>query len=128
MPATYRYVLSIQLVVQRVLRISQIKHNNRVRLGTTTVRKLAAEVDAAVKAEAAVIVNVDVQGVEVGRGVDEADLAGLHEVVGDSDVLLVGGYLDVVRADGGLVLVRVVEALDVVEVADVQGGDVVGGC
>lgn len=99
-----------------------------MRLGTATVRKLAAEVDAAVKAEAAVIVNVDVQGVEVGRGVDEADLAGLHEVVGDSDVLLVGGYLDVVRADGGLVLVRVVEALDVVEVADVQGGDVVGGC
>lgn len=90
-----------------------------MRLGTTTVRKLAAEVDAAVKAEAAVIVNVDVQGVEVGRGVDEADLAGLHEVVRDSDVLLVRGYLDVVRADGGLVLVRVVEALDVVEVADV---------
>ena len=90
-----------------------------MRLGTATVRKLAAEVDAAVKAEAAVIVNVDVQGVEVGRGVDEADLAGLHEVVGDSDVLLVGGHLDVMRADGGLVLVRVVEALDVVEVADV---------
>lgn len=98
-----------------------------MRLGTTTVRKLAAEVDAAVEAQAAVVFNVDVQGVEVGRGVDEADLAGLHEVVGDSDVLLVGGHLDVVGADGGLVLIGVVEALDVVEVADVQGRDVVGG-
>lgn len=98
-----------------------------MRLGTTTVGKLAAEVDAAVEAQAAVVEDVDVQRVEISRGVDEADLAGLHEVVGDGDVLLVGGDLDVVRADGGLVLVGVIEALDVVEVADVEGGDVVGG-
>jgi hypothetical protein len=32
-----------------------------------------------------------------------------------------------VGTDGGLDLVRVVEALDVVEVADVKGGDVVCG-
>jgi hypothetical protein len=43
-------------------------------------------------------------------------------------VLLVGRDLDVVRADGRLVLVRVVETLDVVQVADVEGCDVVGCC
>jgi hypothetical protein len=43
-------------------------------------------------------------------------------------VLLVRRDLDVVRADGRLVLVRVVEALDVVQVADVERCDVVGGC
>jgi hypothetical protein len=42
-------------------------------------------------------------------------------------VALVRRDLDVVRADGRLDLVWVVEPLDVVEVADVEGCDVVGG-
>ncbi len=90
-----------------------------MRLRPTPVRKLPAEVDRAVEAQAAVIVDVDIQRLEVGRGVDQADLAGLDEIVGDKQVALVGRDLDVVRADGRLVLVRVVEALDVVQVADV---------
>lgn len=40
---------------------------------------------------------------------------------------LVGSDLDVVRADGRLVLVGVVQTLDVLQVADVEGGNVVGG-
>lgn len=40
-------------------------------------------------------------------------------------MLLVRGELEVVRPDGGLHLVRVVEALDVGKVADVQRRDVV---
>jgi hypothetical protein len=42
-------------------------------------------------------------------------------------VLLVGSDLDVVGSDGGLILIGVVEALDVVEVGDIEGSNVVGG-
>jgi len=41
-------------------------------------------------------------------------------------VLLVGRHLEVVGADGRLNLIRVVEPLDVVEIADVERGNVVG--
>jgi len=98
-----------------------------VRLAAAAVGELAAEVDGAVEAQAAVVEDVDVQRLEVGGGVDDADRARLHKVVGHEQVLLVGRDLDVVRADGRLVLVGVVETLDVVQVADVEGGNVVGG-
>lgn len=119
--------MSTNLVVQRLRGISQIEHDARVGLGATAVGKLLAKVDGPVEVQAAVIEDVDVQRLEVGRRVDDADLARLHKVVGDEEVLLVGGDLDVVRANGRLVLVGVVQALDVVQVADVEGGDVVGG-
>ena len=115
------------LVVYRVLRISEIKHNSRMRLRPTTVRKLLSEVDRPVKAERAVLIDINVQRLEVGWSVDDANVAGLHEVIGDDDVLLVGSDLDVVRSDSRLVFIGVVEALDVVQVGDVEGGDVVGG-
>lgn len=95
-------------------------------LGTTTALVEVGEVDSAVEAQGTVLLDVDVQGLEVGGGVDDADLAGLDEVVGDDKVLLVGGDLEVVGTDGGLDGVGVVETLDVVEIRDVKGGDVVG--
>lgn len=114
------------LVVLGVLGVAQVKHDRRVRLGATAVGKLAREVDAAVEAEAAVVEDVNVQGLEVGGRVDDANVARLHKVVGHDQVLLVRGELEVVRPDGGLHLVRVVEPLDVAQVADVQRRDVVG--
>ena len=42
-------------------------------------------------------------------------------------MLLVGSDLDVVRPDGRLIFIGVVEALDVVQVGDIEGSDVVGG-
>jgi len=98
-----------------------------MRLRPTTVRKLLSEVDRPVKAERAVLIDINVQRLEVGWSVDDANVAGLHEVIGDDDVLLVGSDLDVVRSDSRLVFIGVVEALDVVQVGDVEGGDVVGG-
>lgn len=97
-----------------------------MRLCAATVRERAGEIDRAVEIERAVGVDVDVKGFEVSRGVDETDVAGLHKVVGDHNVFLVRSDFDVVRADGGLEFVGVVEALDVVEVGDVQRGNVVG--
>jgi hypothetical protein len=114
------------LVVKGVLGVSQIEDNARVGLGTAAVGKLLAEIDRAVEVQAAVLVEINVQSLEVGGGVDDANFARLHKVVGDEEVALVGADLDVVRADGRLDLIGVVETLDVVQVADVEGGDVVG--
>lgn len=115
------------LVVKRVLRISQIKDDTGVRLSTTTVGELLVKVDSPVEAQATIIVDVDVQRLEISRRVDDTNLASLNEVVGDHEVLLVRSNLDVVRSGGRLILIRVVQTLDVVQVADVEGGDVVGG-
>lgn len=94
---------------------------------TPPVAVLLLKVDAAVEAERARGQDVDPLRAEVGGRVDDGDVAGLEEVVCDEQVLLVGRDLDVVRADDALRGVGVVEALDVREVADVQGRDVVGG-
>ena len=116
-----------RLVVDRLLGVSEVENDSGVRLRATAVGKLLGEVDGAVEAERAIIVNVNVQRLEVSRSVDDANVAGLHEVVGDDDVLLVGSDLDVVGPNGGLILIRVVEALDVVRVGDIEGSNVVGG-
>ena len=52
-------------------------------------------------------------------------IASLHEVAGNQKILLVGRDLDVVWSNDGLSLLRVVEALDVVQVGDIQSSDVV---
>lgn len=94
----------------------------------TTVGERAGEIDRAVETERAVGFDVDVKGFEVSRGVDETDVAGLHKVVGHDNVFLVRSDFDVVGADGGLELIGVIKALDVVEVGDVERGDVVARC
>lgn len=88
-------------------------------LRATPLRKLFIEVNRPVEAQATIIIQVDVQCLEISWSVDQSDLAGLHEVIRDDDMLLVRCHLDIVRADSGLILVRVIETLDVVEVADV---------
>jgi hypothetical protein len=115
------------LVVDRVLRISEVEDDRRVRLRATTVGELPSKIDGAVEPERAIIVDVNVQRLEVGGSVDDTDVTGLHEVIGDDDVLLVGSDLDVVGSDGGLILIGVVETLGVVQVGDIEGGNVVGG-
>lgn len=109
-------------------RIRQIKDDRRVGLCATTVGVRAGKIDRAAEMERAVRIYVDIKRFEIGRGVDEADVAGLHKVVGDDNVFLIGGDFDVVGADGGLDFIGIIKALDVVEVGDVERGDVVGRC
>ena len=61
-----------------------------MRLRTSTVFILALEIYAAVEAQRPILENVNVQPLEVSRGVDDADVTGLHEIVRHDDVLLVG--------------------------------------
>lgn len=90
-----------------------------MRLSTTTIGELLGEVNRAVEGKATVLLEVDVERLEVSRGVDDTDVASLDEVVGDDQVLLVGSDLQIVRSDSRLVLIGVIQTLDVVEVADV---------
>lgn len=84
-----------------------------MRLTSSTVGKLLVEIDRAVEAQATVIVEVDVESVEIGGGVDQTDITGLNEVIRGEEVLLVGADLHVVGSNGRLFLIWVVEALDV---------------
>ena len=120
-----RPALSISLDPLGVVRIRKVKDGRGVRLGTTSVLEVIGKVDGPVEAQAAVIQNVDVQGLEIGGGVDQSNVAGLQEVVGDDDVLLIRCDLDEVRADRRLVHVRIIQTLRVAGVGDVEGGDVV---
>lgn len=61
-------------VVLRVLGVSQIKDDRRMRLATTPVRKLIRELDGAVEAEAPVVEDIDPVSLEVRGGVDDGDL------------------------------------------------------
>lgn len=115
------------LVVERLLRVSEIKDHTGVRLSSTTVGELLAEVNGAVEGKASILLEINVKRLEVSRGVDDTNLASLDEVIGDNQVLLVGSDLDVVGSDGGLVLIRVIKTLDVAQVTDIQGSNVVGG-
>ena len=99
-----------------------------MRLRTAPISIRSRKVNAPIKVQRPIRVDIDIQRLEVSGGVDKADLAGLHEIVRDDNVLLVRSDLDVVRTDGGLNGVWIVEALGVVEVGDVERGDVVSGC
>lgn len=116
------------LVVVRVVRISQIEDNSRVRPAAATLRELSQEVDAAVEAQAAIFKDVNPLRLEVRRSVNNADIPSLDEVVGDKQVLLIRADLDVVRTDNALLAIGVIEALNVVEIRDIESGDVVADC
>lgn len=97
-----------------------------MRLSTTAILELLAEINRPVEVQAAIVVEVDIQCLEVSRRVDNSNVSGLDKVVGDDKMPLVRRDLDIVRANGGLVLVWVIQALDVVQVANVEGSNVVG--
>lgn len=69
-----------------------------MRPGPAALGEILVEVNRPVEAQAAVLENIDVQGLHVSRGIHEGDVPGLDEVVGDQQVLLIGGEFDVVRS------------------------------
>jgi hypothetical protein len=111
-------------------RICQIKHNAGVRLGSTTIinstpGELLLEVNTAIEMQTSIRVDINIECAVISGCVDESDIAGLNKVICDDDVFLVRGDFDVVRSDCGLGHRGVIETLDVIEVTDVKGCDVV---
>ena len=85
-------------------------------LGAAPVLELFGEVDAATEVQGAIVVDVDIQRFEVGRSVDQSNVAGLEEVVCDNYMLLIWGDLDVVRANCRLIFIRIVKTLDIAQI------------
>jgi len=114
------------LVINRILRIRQVKNDTRMRPRTTPAAcKDLLKVNRSVEVERAILVNIDPVSLVVTRCIQHRDIARLHKVARDQNVLPVGRDLEVVRADDGLGGIRVVETLDVLEVGDIEGGHVV---
>lgn len=97
-----------------------------MRLSSTTIGELLVEIDGPVERKTSIILKINVKCLEVSWGIDNPNITSLDKVIGDNQVLMIGGNLDVVGSDSGLVLVGVIETLDVTQVTDVQSGDVVG--
>lgn len=93
--------------------VGQIEHDGRMRLSSSAIGIRPSEINRAIKVQGTVRVDVNIERLEVCRGIDQANLPRLHKVVGDDNVLLVRSDFDVMRANGRLGLVRVVEALGV---------------
>jgi hypothetical protein len=96
-----------------------------MRLRTPTILKLLAKVNSSVERETAILIQINIQRLEVSRSIDNTDLASLDKVICDYQVLLVRRDLDIVRPNCGLVLIWIIKTFDVVQVADVQRGNVV---
>jgi hypothetical protein len=92
------------------------------------LRKLRQKVNAAVEAQAPIRQDINPLSLEICGSVDNADIASLHEVIRDEKVLLIRADVDVVRSGNTLVCIWIIQSLDVVEVGDVEGGDVVAQC
>ena len=117
--------LITELVVVGVVKVGQVDHDRGMRLSSPAISKSALKVNAAVKAEGPIWQQINVQSLVIRRSIDDPNVACLQEVIGYDKMLLVKREFNVVRTNRWLILVRVVEALHVVEVADIERCDVV---
>ena len=83
----------IRSVVVRVVRVGQVEDHRGVWFGPSTVGELALEVDAAVEVQTPVRCDVDVESLVVGRGIDNANISSLHEIVRHDNVFLIRSHL-----------------------------------
>lgn len=95
---------------------------------TPALRKITLEINSPIKVQASIRIDINIQSLEISRGVDQPNIPSLDEVISDNDVFLIWCYFDIVRSDGWLNGIGVVESFDVVEIGDVERGDVVCGC
>lgn len=98
-----------------------------MRPGSTTIRKVLCEIDAAVERKAAIIIEVQIKSLVISRNIDDPYIPCLDKVINDQEMLLVWRDFDVMGADGRLFLIRVIESLDIVQVANIQRRNVIGG-
>lgn len=96
-----------------------------MRPATATLRELLQEINTAIEAQAAIVEDINPLRLEVGGRVNNADIARLDKIIRNEQVLLIRADLDIMRSDNALVCLRVVQPLDMVQVADVERRDVV---
>lgn len=77
------------LVIDRLVRVRQVKDDTGMRLSAAVLGEGGREIDRAVEIKAPIVIDVDVKSFEVCGGVDEANIACLHEVICYDNVLLV---------------------------------------
>lgn len=92
------------------------------------LRKLTLKINRAIKPQAPIRININIQRLKISRGINKPNIPRLDEIIRYDDVFLIRGDFDVVWADGGLDGIWIVETFDIVEVGDVEGCNVVGGC
>lgn len=96
-----------------------------MRPSSTTLRELTQEINAAVELQAPIRQNINPLRLEICRRIHDTDITSLDKVIRNKQVLLIRADLDIMRSNNSLVRIRVVETLDVVQIADVERGDVV---
>jgi len=69
--------------------IGQIQSDRRMWLRTTSIGVRARNIDTPIKMQGAIWVDINIQRLEAGGGVDKPNLSGLKEVVGHDDMFLV---------------------------------------
>ena len=92
-----------------------------------TFGELLRETYGASKLKASIWIDVCVVNLIIGWRIDDADLACLQEVIDDDDMLLVGSNLNEVRSNCWVHRGRIIETLRVVDVRNVELGDMVAG-
>lgn len=108
---------------------------------TASSGKDVIKINSSVEAQRTIIIDINPVALVVTRSVQHRDLpcvrivnpvgkmrtyiASLDKVAGHEKVLLVRRNLDVVGTNNGLILIGVIQTLDVIEVGNVEGSDVV---
>ena len=87
-----------------------------MRASSAAISIRPGKLNRAIEKQGSIVSEIDIERFKVCGGIDESNIACLNEVIRNDDVLLVGRDFDVVRTDGRLVFIRVIEALDVVQV------------
>jgi hypothetical protein len=95
---------------------------------TPTLSKITLKIDRSIKVQTSIRVDINIQSLEVSRCINQPNFTSLNKVIRNNDVFLIRRHFNVVGTDGGLDFIGVVETLDVVEVRNVEGGDVVCRC
>lgn len=116
------------LVVVWLSRISQIINDRRMWPSSTAFRELRQEVNAAIKAQATIRQDINPLSLEISRSINNRDISGLNKVISNKQVLLIRRNLDVVRTNNSLVRVGIIKTLDVVQIRDIEGCNVVAEC
>jgi hypothetical protein len=91
----------------------------------TPLTKRPRKINRTIKPQAPIPLYINIQCLEIRWCIQDANLPGLDKVICDHDMFLIGRDFDIVRADGRLDLIWVIETFDRGEIRDVEGGDVV---